>query len=147
MESYFNIMNEIKAKKFKVEKVVYYNSQKLWGVLGLKPIDDIGSMKLELTNAWCSISACGSFKKPYENAEVIVTGSVITNPQYGKQISIQTLEIVKDTSSKEGIVNYLAKSNIEGVGVELAEKIYNTFGDDSINIVLNNSERTDQKHV
>lgn len=134
-------MNEINEKKFKVEKLVYYNSQKLWGVLGLIPIDDIGELKAELINVWGSISACGSFEKPYENAEVIVSGDVTTNSQYGKQISIKSLKIVKDTSSKEGIINYLAKSNIEGIGVELAERIYNVFGDESIEIVLHDTDR------
>ena len=133
--------NEIKEKKFKVEKVVYYNSQKLWGVIGLTPIDDLGELKTELLNVYGSISACGSFPKPYEDAEVIISGDVIVNPQYGKQISVKELRIKADTSSKEGIINYLAKGEIEGIGVQLAEKIYDTFGDDTIDIVTNQTDR------
>jgi len=133
--------NEIKDKKFKVEKVVYYNSQKLWGVIGITPMDDLGALETELLNVYGSISACGSFEKPFEGAEVIISGDVIVNPQYGKQISIKTLQILQDTSSKEGIINYLAKSSIEGIGVQLAEKVYDMFGDDSIDIVLNQTER------
>ena len=133
--------NEIKEKKFKVEKVVYYNSQKLWGVLGLTPIDDLGELKAELLNVYGSISACGSFPKPYEDAEVIISGDVIVNPQYGKQISVKDLKIKADTSSKEGVINYLAKGEIEGIGVQLAEKIYETFGDDTIDIVMNETDR------
>lgn len=133
--------NEIKEKKFKVEKVVYYNSQKLWGVIGLTPIDDLGELKAELLNVYGSISACGSFPKPYEDAEVIISGDVIVNPQYGKQISVKDLKIKADTSSKEGVINYLAKGEIEGIGVQLAEKIYETFGDDTIDIVMNETDR------
>jgi ATP-dependent exoDNAse (exonuclease V) alpha subunit len=133
--------NEIKEKKFKVEKVVYYNSQKLWGVIGITPIDDLGDLKAELLNVYGSISACGSFPKPYEDAEVIISGDVIVNPQYGKQISIKELKIKADTSSKEGIINYLAKGEIEGIGVQLAEKIYDTFGEDTIDIVMNETDR------
>ena len=55
--------NEIKEKKFIVEKVVYYNSQKLWGVLGLSPVDSLGDIEFELLNMYGSISACGSFEK------------------------------------------------------------------------------------
>ena len=134
-------MKDIENKKFKVEKVVYYNSQKLWGVLGLTPVDDLGEAGKELVNVYGSVTATGSFEKPFENAEVIVTGDIIVNPQYGKQINISTLQILHDTSSKEGIINYLAKSNIEGIGVQLAEKIYNTFGENTINIVVNNTNR------
>ena len=133
--------NEIKEKKFKVEKVVYYNSQKLWGVIGLTPIDDLGELKAELLNVYGSISACGSFPKPYEDAEVIISGDIIVNPQYGKQISVKDLKIKADTSSKEGVINYLAKGEIEGIGVQLAEKIYETFGDDTIDIVMNETDR------
>ncbi len=100
--------NEIQEKKFKVEKVVYYNSQRLWGVIGLTPIDDLGDLNAELLNMYGSISACGSFPKPYEDAEVIISGDVVVNPQYGKQIAIKSLKVMADTSSKEGVINYLA---------------------------------------
>ena len=138
--------NEIKEKKFKVDKVVYYNSQKLWGVLGLKPACSLGSLKGELLNMYGTISACGSFQKPYEGSEVIISGDIITNPQYGKQISVKSLSLVQDTSSKEGIISYLAKGEIEGIGVQLAEKIYETFGDDTIDIVTNQTDRLLEIH-
>lgn len=133
--------NEIKEKKFKVEKVVYYNSQNLWGVIGLIPIDSLNGLETDLLNTYGSISACGSFPKPYENAEVIISGDVIVNPQYGKQISVKNLFVVADTSSKEGVINYLAKGEIEGIGIQLAEKIYETFGDDTIDVVTNDTDR------
>ena len=82
--------NEIKDKKFRVERVVYYNSQKMWGVLGLSPVDDLGELQAELLNLYGTISACGSFPKAYEGVEVLISGDVIENPQYGKQISIKS---------------------------------------------------------
>ena len=133
--------HDIEQKKFKVEKVVYYNSGSHWGVLGLTPIDDLGELETELLNAFGSITANGNFEKPFENAEVILSGNVVINPQYGKQVAIRELQILKDTSSKEGIINYLAKGEIEGIGVQLAERIYETFGEDSIDIILNDTDR------
>ena len=132
---------DIEDKKFKVERVVFYNSQSLWGVLGLTPVDSLGELETELLNVYGSISACGSFPKPYEDTEVIISGDVVVNPQYGKQIAIKHLSIVADTSSKEGIINYLSKGEIEGIGVQLAERIYETFGDDTIDIVTNQTDR------
>ena len=133
--------NEIKEKKFKIERVVYYSSQKLWGVLGLTPIDDLGVLQAELLNLYGTVSACGSFPKIYEGAEVIISGDIIVNPQYGKQISIKSLKLSADTSTKEGVINYLAKGEIEGIGVQLAEKIYDTFGDETIDVVTNHTDR------
>ena len=132
---------EIVDKKFKIEKVVYYNSQSMWGVLGLKPIDSLGDLESELLNIYGSVSACGSFPKLYEKAEVLVSGEVVVNPQYGKQIKILKLDLLEDTSSKEGIINYLAKGEIQGIGVQLAEKIYETFGDNSIEVVTETPDR------
>ena len=139
-------MADIENKKFRVEKLVYYNSQKLWGVLGLAPIDDLGEAGKELINIYGSISASGSFEKPYEDTEVLVTGDIITDPKYGKQISIISLKIICDTSSKEGIINYLARSSIEGIGVQLAEKIYDFFKEDTIDIVVNHPEELQRIH-
>lgn len=131
---------EIIDKKFIVDKVVFYNSQSLWGVLGLQPVDSLDGLEGELLNMYGSISACGSFPKPYENAEVLISGEVVNNPQYGKQIKIIKMELLQDTSSKEGIINYLAKGEIEGIGVQLAEKIYEAFGDKSIDVVTENPD-------
>lgn len=139
-------MADIKNKKFRVEKLVYYNSQKLWGVLGLTPIDDLGELKEELLNKYGSISASGHFEKPSEGTEISITGNVIKDPKFGKQIEIKTLKILCDTSSKEGVINYLARSSIEGIGVQLAEKIYNTFKDKTIDIVVNHTEELQRIH-
>ena len=133
-------MSDIENKKFKVEKVVYYNSQKLWGVLGLNPVDDLGNFTTELINVYGSVTASGSFEKPDEGMEVVITGDIIVNPRYGKQIEIKSLQILYDTSSKEGIINYLARSSIEGIGIQLAEKIYEYFKDDTIDIVVNHTK-------
>ena len=132
-------MPDIENKKFRVEKVVFYNSQKLWGVLGLTPVDDLGELGKDLLNIYGSIPASGNFKKPHEGTEVSVTGNIIVDKRYGKQISINSLKISCDTS-KEGIVNYLAKGEIEGIGVQLAEKIYEKFGENTIDIVTNHTE-------
>ena len=127
-------------KKFKVEKVVYYNSQSMWGVLGLKPIDALEGLE-DLLNMYGSVSACGNFPKLYENAEVLISGEVVVNPQYGKQIKVLKLDLLQDTSSKEGIINYLAKGEIQGIGIQLAEKIYETFGDNAIDVVTETPDR------
>ena len=139
-------MTDIENKKFRVEKLVYYNSQKFWGVLGLTPIDDLGEIGKELFNIYGSITASGSFEKVCEDTEVIITGDVIVNPRYGKQIDIISLKVVCDISSKEGIINYLARSSIEGIGVQLAEKIYDFFKEDTIDIVVNHTEELQRIH-
>ena len=139
-------MTDIENKKFRIEKVVYYSSSNLWGVLGLTPVDNLGELGKELLNIYGSITASGSFEKPYEDSEVIITGNVVTNPKYGKQIEVVSLKVVCDTSSKEGVINYLARSSIEGIGVQLAEKIYDFFKEDTIDVVVNHTEELQRIH-
>ena len=133
--------NEIQNKKFKIEKIVYYNDTNHWGVVGLSLVDTLGSLEAELLNVYGNISASGSFEKPFEGAEVVISGDIIVNKMYGKQISVKEMKVLHDTSSKEGIINYLAKSELEGIGVQLAEKIYEMFGEDTIDVVLNQTDR------
>ena len=143
---------DVQEKKFKVKKVVYYDSQRLSGVLGLKPVDDLGKLGTILINKYGDVTACGSFVRPKENEEVIVSGEVVTHPVYGKQLSIKFLdfedknvEVVLNEStkviSKENFIDFLAKSDVSGVDTKIAEKIYDTFGDNSLKVVTETPDK------
>lgn len=142
---------DIQEKRFKVKKIVYYNSQRASGVLGLKPVDDLGNLGTILVNRYGDVTACGSFIKPEENEEVIISGEIVTHNTYGKQIDIKALDFVDErkktvsensdsTFSKEGFIDFLAKSDVAGVDVKIAEKIYDAFGDKSLNVVTERPE-------
>ena len=142
---------DIQEKRFKVKKIVYYNSQRASGVLGLKPVDDLGNLGTILVNRYGDVTACGNFIKPEENEEVIISGEVVTHDTYGKQIDIKALDFVDErkktvsensdnTFSKEGFIDFLAKSDVAGVDVKIAEKIYDAFGDKSLNVVTERPE-------
>ena len=127
--------------KFKVEKIVFYNRESKWGVLGTVPLSDIGHYKFALMNAFGSITVSGNFEGVYEDCEIELTGDIKDNPRYGKQIQIVNLKVLQDTKSKEGIINFLARSIIRGISIQNAIKIYNTFKDDAIKVVLNTPEK------
>ena len=119
----------------KVERIIYYNNTSKWGVISLKnTINDV------LFNE-PTLVAVGNFDGIYENCEVELSGKYIVNSRYGGQLEIQSIKILKDLTSAESIINFLVKSGIHGISTQNARKIWETFGSDSIDVVLNHPEK------
>lgn len=127
--SYINI-------KTVVDKVVYYNKSSRWGVLSVRNTLDEDPIFLDK-----KITLAGNFDEVYTGCEIIFSGSVVSNPKYGFQIQISSLQINKDVSGKESIINFLVKSSIKGISIANANKIYDAFGDDSIKVVLHETSK------
>ena len=134
-------MDEIKNLRFNVKKIVYYNRERKWGVLGTTPSETLPLPLQCLMNDFSNVTLSGNFEGVYEGAEVEVTGDIIDNPKYGKQVGIRILKIIQDNKSREGIINFLARSIIAGISIQNAVKIYDTFGENSIDTVLNDPDR------
>lgn len=62
------------------------------------------------------------------------------HPKYGKQGRVIS---VKDhpVQSKAGIINYLVKGPLDGIGPTLAERIYAAFGEDTIRVINEEPEK------
>ena len=134
-------MADINKKKFKVEKIIYYNSEKSWGVLGTAPLKFLGDSEFELANDFGNICITGNFTGVYEGCEIEVTGNIVDNPKFGKQIQIVDIRVLEDIKNKEGIINFLARSLIRGISVQNAKKIYDKFKEDAIDTVLNETDK------
>lgn len=134
-------MDEIKGLKFQVKKIVYYNRERKWGVLGTVPSETLPLHLQCLMNDFSNVTLSGNFEGVYEGAEVEVVGDIIDNPKYGKQVGIRTLKVVQDNKSREGIINFLARSMIAGISIANAIKIYDAFGEKAVETVLNNPNK------
>ena len=120
----------------RVRKIVYYNQSNKWGIFSVdNPLKD------DDTFTDVTITISGNFEGLYERCLVNVTGTPITHPRYGLQIQLQDITVLEDKTSKEGIINFLTKSAIKGIHIQNAKKIYNKFGEESINVVLNSPHR------
>ena len=49
-------MENVVNKKFKVEKIVYYNSSNKWGVLATSAVDSLDGLEVELLNNYGNIT-------------------------------------------------------------------------------------------
>lgn len=132
-------MDAIEKKKFKVEKIVYYDKSSNWGVLATKPLEDIGPLQSKLTNKYGNVSVTGNFEGVYEGATILIS-AVPVDGKYGLALQLQTFQMKHDSKSQEGIVNFLARSLIKGISVQNALKIYKKYKEKAIDTVLNHPQ-------
>ncbi len=88
-----------------------------------------------------NISVRGQFfgVKIEPGVKVSIKGSVDKHPKYGYQIHALSCNIIPD-SGKIGVVKYLV-SNVKSIGPITAEKLYDFFGEDLINVLNDSPER------
>lgn len=119
-----------------IERVVYYDKSSKWGVLSVRNTLDNDKIFGDK-----SITLTGNFEEVYAGAEIVFDGNTVSNPKFGFQIEIASLMINKDIREKESIINFLVKSSIKGISVQNACKIYDKFGDKSIQVVLHETDK------
>ena len=73
-----------------------------------------------------------------DNVEVI--GDLIYHDKYGEQINVESIKL-KKPQGKDAIINFLSNSNIKGIGKKTAQQIYKEFGEESIDIVYNQTDK------
>lgn len=79
-------------------------------------------------------TAVGTLPKLNEGDELELQGDFMFHPKYGRQFKIEQYNIVYPTSS-EGIVKYLSSGLIKGIGEKTAQKIYDKFGESTLEIL------------
>ena len=128
----------ITIENAKVKKLIYYNNQNHWGVFSIQYIPEKSEDGLNIST---ETTVSGNFDGIYEGCQIDLVAEEVEHAKYGKQLQLQQYHIIEDNSSKESIVNFLTKSSINGIHKVLAERIYEEFKEDSINVVLHHTEK------
>ena len=68
------------------------------------------------------------------------TGDYVVNPKYGEQLQFVSYELYVE-KTREGIVEYLAHGPILGIGPVFAQRIFDAFGAETLEILDNDPER------
>ena len=131
---------DVEKRHFKVDRIVFYNKESQWGVLATSPTEDLPSKQQCLYNKYGNVSVTGNFAGVYEGAEIEVSGDIVDG-KYGKAVQIRSLIVIQDSKSKEGVINFLAKSLIKGISTQNAKKIYEIYKDKAIDVVLTSPEK------
>lgn len=69
-----------------------------------------------------------------EGDNLILEGNIITHPEYGEQLKIETFE-KKIPDTPEALEQYLSNGTFKGIGPATAKRIVKTFGEDTINVI------------
>lgn len=91
-------------------------------------------------NQLSSITVVGHYLPLMERMKVDMTGRWKKDAKYGLQFLMESYEEII-APGKDGIVAYLSSGLIRGIGKRLAERIYNTFGDDTLAVLDNAPDR------
>lgn len=75
-----------------------------------------------------------------EKVRYRLNGHWAKHPRHGLQFEVEGYEEVI-SHTKEGIIGYLASGQIKGVGRKIAELIYDTFGQDTLEILDREAEK------
>ena len=110
-----------------IKSIIYRNEENGYNVLSLQTSDS-------------PITCTGIMPFFNENDQVVVEGELIYHDKYGEQINVESA-MIKKPSGKKAIISYLSSGNIESIGKKTAELIYEKFGDKSIDVVFNETEK------
>lgn len=86
------------------------------------------------------VKVVGHYLPTSERVKVNLTGHWKKDAKYGLQFEMESYEEVIGPGRK-GMVAYLSSGLIRGIGRTLAERIYETFGDDALRVLDAQPER------
>ena len=128
-----------------LERVLFHNEENGYTVLRLQPDAPLpGQSKVQGAPARGlsrdPVTCVGHMAQPQPGVHLKIAGRWQVNARYGRQIHFDMAEEILPATS-EGIRLYLASGLIKGVGTELAGRIVEKFGADTIRILDEEPER------
>ncbi len=122
-------MPEIKSEQLEavVENIIFKN-------------EDNGYTVAEMEGEEYGFIAVGILYGINEGEKVILTGSWTDHPSYGEQFKVEMYE-KKMPTTREEIQRYLASGIIKGIRKATAQKIVESFGEESLSVISSEPEK------
>jgi exodeoxyribonuclease V alpha subunit len=117
-----------------VERITYFNAENGYTVLRLAPARQSRRPGDDL------VTVVGNLPEVTPGERLRLAGEWTTHADYGKQFKAERCEQVLP-STVEGIRRYLGSGLIKGIGPKTADKIVNTFGAGTLDIIDAHPER------
>jgi exodeoxyribonuclease V alpha subunit len=86
------------------------------------------------------LSAVGQIAQLAEGQRVKLTGALVDHPRFGRQIEVAVAQAVQPTSV-EGIQAYLSSRLVKGIGPATAQRLTDTFGAATMQVIEEQPER------
>jgi len=117
-----------------VESIVYRNDETGYTVCTVKTRDASRNNREEF------VTIVGSCAAIWEGEELHAEGQWTRHPSHGQQFQAKQITCITPTST-EGIRRYLASGMIKGIGPKFAQRIVDTFGEQTLHIIDKESGR------
>ena len=111
-------------------KTIYSRDNYYVGLLKIKDND----ISEDLNNK--TVTFTGYFTNLNIDDNLLINGSFTKHSKYGEQFSVTSYEIIIP-DEKDGIVTFLSSDIFKGIGETKARKIYDSFGEKSIDTIIN----------
>lgn len=129
-------MQESEQIQGAVERITFFNEENGYSVLRIKPNTRIPRAQAKDG----TVTVVGIMPQLVEGESAQFIGEWISDPRYGLQLRAQQV-IPIAPSNEEGIVAYLSSGIVRGIGPRTAEKIYDHFGDATIDVLDQEPDR------
>ena len=116
-----------------VESIVYRNDETGYTVCTVKIQDGVRQRQDFVT----IVGTCAAI---WEGEELHAEGQWIRHPSHGQQFQAKAITCITPTST-EGLRRYLASGMIKGIGPKFAQRIVDTFGEKTLDIIDKESGR------
>ena len=127
-------MNYIKGK---LKKIIYHNNDSGYVVALFRIKETNDKVMMDKVNK--SITVRGIFTDVNIDISMTLYGYYTNNDKFGMQYAVESYEIDIPTT-KDGIIEFLASSFIEGCGERTAKKIVDYFGEKTLDIIKENQD-------
>lgn len=133
-ETHLSLLGNEKAAVIEgvVEKVIFHQADDGFTVLSVLPNPEKKGQD--------PVSCVGHMAFPREGIRMRFSGKMVKHPRFGQQLSFSQHEEILPAST-EGIRLYLASGLIKGVGAEMAGRIVEKFGDDTLRVIDEEPEK------
>ncbi len=121
-------MTTVVVIKGSIKSITFHSQQNGFTVMRL---NDIESKKV--------VVVTGTFPALQPGETISVEGDWGSHPKYGKQFQATSFEYL--ATEDNDILEYLASGQFPGVGQKIAERIVETFGDDTADILDNDPDK------
>ena len=122
-------MNYIKGK---LKKIIYHNNDSGYVVALFRIKETNDKVMMDKINK--SVTVRGIFTDVNIDISMTLYGYYTNNDKFGMQYAVESYEIDIPTT-KDGIIEFLASSFIEGCGEKTAKKIVDFFGEKTLDII------------
>jgi exodeoxyribonuclease V alpha subunit len=128
---------ELKAK---VKRLIFRNTQNNYAAVSFEILEREVPQQAFNPMYPDSFVGTGIFMRIAVGQRFALKGKWVFNRKYGWQFQIEEAE-EEEPDSRQGVIEYLSSGLFKGIGPKTAEKIVDTFGENTLDVIKNSPEK------